>query len=469
MAQISSRTIAKNMILSVFAQIISLITSIIVNLIVPKIIDGYQYAFWQTYILYGSYTGILHLGLLDGIILRYSKYDYEQIDKKKLSSNFWFLFVLLLFFSIIGILFSSIFLSSETKYIFILVSICLVTKNLFMFTSNSFQITNRIKEYTSLIIRQRIIYGIFVIILLYINVKYFIWYCIVDILADIIGFLGTLNKNRLIYKFYTGNLNSNFSDIVLNLKSGISLMTANFSSNLLVGSAKIYVQSFWKPLIFGQVSFGFSITNLFLTFITAISVVLFPSIKRMEEKKLPNFYKMVRNVLTPILLTALLFYFPGSYLLENWLPKYRNSVMLAGVLLPIIIYSTRMSLLTNNYFKAYRLEQRLLQINIISILLELFCLYFSHLFFQNILFVLLLTVLVTVFKSIWSEITIEKIIKAKLRIELILELVILIIFVLSNVFLSSTLAFVVYGVTLSLYLVIFRTQIYDSIIYFKNN
>lgn len=178
---------------------------------------------------------------------------------------------------------------------------------------------------------------------------------------------------------------------------------------------------------------------------------------------------MVRNVLTPILLTALLFYFPGSYLLENWLPKYRNSVMLAGVLLPIIIYSTRMSLLTNNYFKAYRLEQRLLQINIISILLELFCLYFSHLFFQNILFVLLLTVLVTVFKSIWSEITIEKIIKAKLRIELILELVILIIFVLSNVFLSSTLAFVVYGVTLSLYLVIFRTQIYDSIIYFKNN
>lgn len=289
MAQISSRTIAKNMILSVFAQIISLITSIIVNLIVPKIIDGYQYAFWQTYILYGSYTGILHLGLLDGIILRYSKYDYEQIDKKKLSSNFWFLFVLLLFFSIIGILFSSIFLSSETKYIFILVSICLVTKNLFMFTSNSFQITNRIKEYTSLIIRQRIIYGIFVIILLYINVKYFIWYCIVDILADIIGFLGTLNKNRLIYKFYTGNLNSNFSDIVLNLKSGISLMTANFSSNLLVGSAKIYVQSFWKPLIFGQVSFGFSITNLFLTFITAISVVLFPSIKRMEEKKITEF------------------------------------------------------------------------------------------------------------------------------------------------------------------------------------
>ncbi|BCP64382.1 hypothetical protein SUT503_14400 [Streptococcus parasuis] len=135
------------------------------------------------------------------------------------------------------------------------------------------------------------------------------------------------------------------------------LMIANFSSNFIVGSAKFAIQIIWSAIVFAQISFSFSITNLFLTFVMAISAVLFPSLKRMDKSRLPIFYSAIRGLITPVLICALAFYFPGSYILKIWLPKYEDSLIYAGILLPLIISSTKVSLLTNNYLKAFREEK----------------------------------------------------------------------------------------------------------------
>ena len=75
--KLNGKTIAKNTTISVLAQFISLITSLIINLIVPKFLNEYAYSYWQTYFLYASYVGILHFGLLDGLVLRFSQFDYD--------------------------------------------------------------------------------------------------------------------------------------------------------------------------------------------------------------------------------------------------------------------------------------------------------------------------------------------------------------------------------------------------------
>ena len=109
MAQnITSKKFAKNVIYSILAQIISLAVSFVLTLIVPKFIDEYQYSYWQTYVLYVGYVGVLHFGLLDGLVLRYSKFDYEELDKPRLRSQF---IILLIFTGIITIAAASISLS----------------------------------------------------------------------------------------------------------------------------------------------------------------------------------------------------------------------------------------------------------------------------------------------------------------------------------------------------------------------
>ncbi|MBR9943919.1 hypothetical protein KE502_08805, partial [Clostridiaceae bacterium Marseille-Q3526] len=127
------------------------------------------------------------------------------------------------------------------------------------------------------------------------------------------------------------------------LHAGITLLIANFSSNFIVGSSKIAIQTFWPPLVFGKVAFGFSITNIFLNFVTAISVVLFPSLKRIDEQELPKVYTTIRSIMMPLLLLLMLCYFPGGVLLKTWLPKYKDSLTFAGILLPSIIYTTNVN------------------------------------------------------------------------------------------------------------------------------
>ena len=77
---ISGKRLLKNVSLSIAAQVVSLFVAFILNLIVPKFISEYDYAYWQTYVLYASYVGILHFGILDGIVLRYSQFDYDELD-----------------------------------------------------------------------------------------------------------------------------------------------------------------------------------------------------------------------------------------------------------------------------------------------------------------------------------------------------------------------------------------------------
>ena len=56
-ARITTKKLAKNVLISVIAQVISLAVSFVMGLIVPKFIDGYSYAYWQLYLLYVSYVG----------------------------------------------------------------------------------------------------------------------------------------------------------------------------------------------------------------------------------------------------------------------------------------------------------------------------------------------------------------------------------------------------------------------------
>ena len=86
--KISGRKFAANLIISLAAQAVSIITSFVLGFIVPKFIDEYQYSYWQRYVLYVGYTGVFQFGLLDGLVLRYSQYNYDEIDKPRVRSQF---------------------------------------------------------------------------------------------------------------------------------------------------------------------------------------------------------------------------------------------------------------------------------------------------------------------------------------------------------------------------------------------
>lgn len=451
--------IGKNIVLSIGAQIVSFLCGVVLQLIIPKFIDELQYSFWQTFVLYVGYVGILHFGLLDGMVLRYSQYDYEELDRKRIHSIFTVLLIATTLMCFSGIVVGLTFFTGSNQIIFVLVSIGIITKNIFTYTSYTFQITNRINKYAVLVIVQRSVYAVVVLLMLLFKKLDFYWFCVAELIGDIVGIvLGMLFNKGL----YLGNVLPSteiFKELWANISAGILLLMANWSAMLFIGGAKMIIQWKWGDLLFGKVSFAFSVSNLFLTFVTAISVVLFPSLKRMSQSELPGLYKRIRGAIYPILFIALIFYYPGSIIIETWLPNYKESLNFLGILLPIIVYLTTVSLLTNNYLKAYRKELAMLIVNIVSIVLA-FILYITFAYLvQSLMGVLLSVVIAVAIRAVLSEIIVSKIVNIKLLFEFIIEGMMVALFIVSTQFFEPLMGFFIYAASVIIYIFIKRKEL----------
>lgn len=449
--QISTKKFTSNIVLSIAAQVVSLAVSFIMGLIVPKYISDYSYAYWQMYVMYSGYVGVLHFGLLDGLVLRYGSYDYDELEKKRIRSQFQFLLVIT---SAVALCLGAVsigFMQEQESIVFLLVAVSIILKNITTFNSDIFQITNRINRYVIVIIAQRVVYGLIVALLLIFRVDDFYWYCIADILGDCIGIIIGIAFNRgSLYLGKSISFKEAFSEFRLNLSSGIILMLANWSSMLLVGSARMIIEWHWGELVFGKVSFAFSLTNIFLTFVTAISVVLFPSLKRIEGEKLPQMYKAIRELISPLLFLALILYFPGSWIVEMWLPNYAVSLEYLAILLPIIIFSSKVSLLTNNYLKVYRKEKSMLIVNLISVAVGFGLFALCAYVFDHLIALLVCVVFVMMLNSVLSEIVVMRVIRVRIVKEFIYEAVLTVGFILIASYLDLLWGFLAY---LGLYLV----------------
>ena len=186
---ISLKTILKNCFLSVLVQFVSLFTTFVLGFIVPKFVDELNYAYWQAYTLYATYTGVLHFGILDGLILRYSGTDYADFDKKKMRSQLAVVFGLNLVTAVVISAVSSQVLDWNYFLILSIFALAVVTKNVFLYFSYALQIANRVKPYAAIVIIQKGVYLVGVAALLIAGVQDFYWYCLADIVGDVVGII----------------------------------------------------------------------------------------------------------------------------------------------------------------------------------------------------------------------------------------------------------------------------------------
>ena len=415
MEKLSGKKIAKNMMLSVLAQAVSVLVGFVLNLIVPKFIPESDYSLWQSYLLYSQYLGILHFGLMDGIVLRYARFDYDELDKDMVRSQYRVIMELDLLLSAGLLAIGCLLLRGDNRVLCILLACTVCIEITFNYISFTFQITNRITHYVAYIAVYRVIYCLLVLGCLAAGQSSYIWFCLVYLAADV---------------------------------AVILFFGLRYSRRLLVGSMVPRA----GLLVFGKVSLAFSLTSFFLQFVTAISVVLFPSIKRMEPDKLPGMYCRIRQGISPLLFAAMLLYYPGCVLLRLWLPKYEASVSYLGMLLPLIIYTSKVSLLTNNYLKAYQQERTMLRINASCVAAGLALFALGAWVLNSLTAVLLLVLLSVMLRSMLSEAAVMRIIHVDLRREFVIEFALTAVFLISTCLLPYWWGLGVYGAALGGYL-----------------
>ena len=77
-------SIFKDSFWAVISQAISMLAGVVMSLILPKFMTVEDFGFWQLFLLYASYVGLLHLGAGDGIYLNLGGKYFNTINKTEL-------------------------------------------------------------------------------------------------------------------------------------------------------------------------------------------------------------------------------------------------------------------------------------------------------------------------------------------------------------------------------------------------
>ncbi len=182
-----ARNVMKNLYYTVAANFATLGISVLLNLFVPKLLGVTEYSYWQLYVFYSSYVGFLHFGWIDGIYLKIGGEEYDQLNKRDLGTQFWYLMIFELFLSFFVAIWAWLFLPhSEQSVILILTAIVSVVTIIKTFVLYILQSTNRIKEYAQLSRNDRYLYVLFIAIYFSLGGRNFFWLILLDILSKLL-------------------------------------------------------------------------------------------------------------------------------------------------------------------------------------------------------------------------------------------------------------------------------------------
>lgn len=359
--------ILTNIIYAFAAQGISLLLSILSSLILPKFFDLENYGYWSLFLFYTGYTGFFHFGLNDGVYLKIGGIEYEDMDKRLLGAQFRFgaLFQTVI---AIGIVMWAVLTGdgADTRFVFIMTAAYMLLFNLTLYLGCIFQAANETRLYSLSVMIDKVVFMVSIVALFLVksnDYKTYVWFYM---LAKLLAMVYCVYKGREVVFTKPLPVKTTLSESFDSIKIGINLTIANIAGLLILGVGRKLIEVRWGVEAFGEMSFSFTLTNFFILFVSQVSMVLFPALRQIDEKKQKALFDASKKVLSVILPVVFLVFIPAKEILLIWLPDYAISLTYMAILLPMCIFDGKMNLVCATYFKVLRKERFLLWANLIS-------------------------------------------------------------------------------------------------------
>ncbi|RFU93641.1 hypothetical protein DYP60_13755 [Sphaerochaeta halotolerans] len=441
----SAKGVLQKMLYSVTANLTSLAISIILSLIVPKLLGIEQYGYWQLYTFYVSYVGFFHFGWADGLYLRYGGKYYDELDKALMHSQYWLLTFLEIFICIGIALIAFFFIRNSNKTIILIATgincILILPRTILQFL---LQTTGKVKEYARNSIIERLLYASLVLVFLFIGHQNYEFMLLADIIAKTVAMIGIAWSCRDIVFTKGVKLSLSIGEGWRNISVGIQLLIANIAGMLIIGIVRFSIEQVWDVSTFGKVSFSLTISNLVLTFISAVSIVIFPIIKRSDQSRLPVIYETVGTLLSGVMVIFLVLYYPIKVFLTLWLPQYIDAISYFSILFPLSLFEARSSLLINTYLKALRKERAMLWLNGFSVGLSLVVTGITVFWLKNLTLAIISIIFLQAVRCFVPDLFLQKEMGMKYSYEVLWDILVTIVFIACNWFVGGLQGWIIY-------------------------
>lgn len=428
-----SKSIIKNISYSFSANFISLILGILATFLFPKFLDVAGYGYYQLYIFYTGYLIITALGLSDGVQLKIAGKKYDELDYECQNSLFWFSTLTQVIIYVILIICSMFFVKEAAKQ-FALISACVVGlvthPRYYLYTL--LQGVNRLKEYAHIIITERSISIVISVIALFSGFKDFKLMITLDVIGRILSFILAMYFCREIV-FRKPKINSDTVRSALRyVLSGSMILFSTQASSIIIGINRFGIERQWGIEEFGKISLAIALSNMILRCVNSISVVMFPTLRGVNNKKLPIIYQNINIVLMSLIFAMMCFFKPLCYIVGLWLPKYADSLRYSILLLPICIYECKYSLLINTNLKTLNEEKVIGSINAIAVVVSFLTAFIGIVALKNMEIAIIGIIIALSIRSIIGEKIIAGLFDIKVAKSIIAEFALSIIFIITN-------------------------------------
>lgn len=355
---------AKNLSYAIIAQGISLLSSCLISLVLPKFLGLEDYAYWQLFLFYPSYSGLTLLGLHDGLYLRHGGKRYDELDQGELKAQQIVVLISQIFAALCC--WGAIALSDMSPYRSLVLSLSVVLGLLYNITyclRYVFTSTNltRISSFADMMNG-----GLFIlcmITMLFVgtdsSLPYIIGYLICQAAVTLYVFI-CARKTFSAKADFMGIIRTCFKDV----QAGLMITVSWYADRLIVGFSRMITDWHLGITVFSKLSVSFSLTNLVLQFIGQSAMVAFPMLKRLDPDGQKGKYLYIRLLLHTILPCAYLLYIPVKKILGLWLPEYSKSFMYLALTMPLCVYSSKANMLFNTFLKIERRESTLCIVNV---------------------------------------------------------------------------------------------------------
>lgn len=350
------RAFGKDTLVYVAGNFLLLLFGLVQTFIIPKYLSVDEYGYWQFFLLYSLYTGILHLGFIDGILLHWAGKDIKQIGGELKPS---LLFLLLQQIAIILPIFLIISFILQPPYLWIGLMLCAYA---FIINITSFYIytTQAIRKFPLFVLLNTcrgLLFTVIVVLLLVIeNLQY--QYIILGWMAVDLFLLVAF---MIYYRNYVFKARPSWSSLMLsgksNIYAGIFILLGNFVFVIFRSLDRLVVSSFFPIDQFAMYAFAMSMANVVFRFIKPIADVLFPYLAATTQQR-ENVFITGKQVLILCWALFLILYFPLTKFIQFYLPQYTESLSILKIVMGTIVFSSTIFILHVNYYRLYRQQRQ---------------------------------------------------------------------------------------------------------------
>lgn len=434
--------------------------SVLVTFILPKGISVENYGYFQLYFFYVNYTGFLHFGWADGLFLRHGGDYYESLNKDVLGSQFKIYWAIEILFSLIFCL-VALYLTNgpQRTKVFILIGASIAFNLPKTYLQYLLQATNRIREYATLITLERIVFGLLILAIVCLGKDSFTLAISADLLGKFISLVYAIFHCRDLLTSHFVISKCVFKEILSNINVGSKLMFANIASLLIIGIVRWAIDQKWDVSTFGKISLTLSISNIMLIFVRSVSMVMLPTLRRIDGRKYAAIYNDIKVLLFTLMFGGLLIYYPLNVILTIWLPKYADCLKYMAILFPLCVFEGKLSILVEMYLKTMRLEKKILFSNVATLIFSVIATFISVFILENLTVAVMCILVIFAFRTTLGEYMLSKHLDINFYRNIFVEIALVAVFVCSSWLVGGIKGLFIYSGAYVVYLLMYRKKI----------